>query len=187
MLPQRVDPFRFAQLGVKLEAQIPADKLNRLQAAVNTVPENVLATLEFSRDAHGYRVIQGDLSATVEVMCQRCLEPMVMPLQTQVNLAVVLNEDQAKLLPKSLDPWLLEGETDDADLYEVLEDELLLSLPIVAAHEHPCLDADSYSSAIQETVTATTDAVNQDSEQAEASDNPFKILEQLKVKSTAEK
>lgn len=110
-----------------------------------------------------------------------------MPLQTQVNLAVVLNEDQAKLLPKSLDPWLLEGETDDADLYEVLEDELLLSLPIVAAHEHPCLDADSYSSAIQETVTATTDAVNQDSEQAEASDNPFKILEQLKVKSTAEK
>ena len=54
-------------------------------------------------------------------------------------------------------------------LERLIEEELLLALPMVAYHEHACVDASLYSSG--ESV---------EDEQEQQAPNPFKVLEQLK-------
>lgn len=202
VLPQRVDPLRFAQHGVKLDAQLSADKLIRLASAVHAVPGDVWADLQFLVDESRRRVVQGELTAGVEVICQRCMQAMNLDLQVSLNLAVVVSEEQAKLLPEEYEPWLIDAELNQSDLYEILEEELLLALPIVALHEHACIDADAYKSTDTALSKANKKAkakkpktgksekrisdVREESEGLEVRDNPFRVLEQLKSEPTKE-
>ena len=74
-------------------------------------------------------------------------------------------EERAKQLPKSMDPVILgEGQ---ADLYTIIEDELLLNLPMVSYHKEDCIEQTSFGEDNTE-------------ESAESSSNPFQVLEQLK-------
>ena len=53
-------------------------------------------------------------------------------LNAEMALAVVFNDDQARSLPKEMDPWIVEQET--VSLTDMLEDELIHALPVVAMH-----------------------------------------------------
>lgn len=158
--------MRFAQQGVILAGQLPAPQLARLGAAVSEVLDGVEASLRFSIDDNGLRLMTGTVSAQVRVPCQRCLADMTIVLSTELSLALVYSDADAKLLPKQIDPWLLSADQSDIDLYEVLEEELLLCLPIVAHHSHQCVDKQLYSSG---------EAVQK------SDNNPFQILEKLNV------
>ena len=65
--------------------------------------------------------------------CQRCLQAMPIELSGAHQLAVVGDDEQARQLPARLEPLLVDGEM--CDLWTVVEDELILSLPIVSYHD----------------------------------------------------
>jgi uncharacterized protein len=68
-------------------------------------------------------------------MCQRCLECFDYPFEAPLELGFVHNEAAADELPDRYDPIIL---AHDATLrtVDLLEDELILQLPIVARHEN---------------------------------------------------
>ena len=47
-----------------------------------------------------------------------------------------INEEEMQELPADLEPYLIEG--DEQSIIDLLEDELLLSLPIAAVHQEEC-------------------------------------------------
>src|SRR5690606_35699247 len=96
---------------------------------------------------------------------QRCLTPVSKPVECDISLAIVWTEEEAKALPKHLDPWIVEEIS--ADFFEMVEEELLLSLPPVAYHEEQCVDPELFQSG--EPVVVKHEKKN-----------PFQVLEQLK-------
>src|SRR5690606_20942208 len=100
------------------------------------VSERVLyPVLHFRTDDEGHHLMQGHLEITLPVVCQRCLEVMEYPIHGELRCAFVISDEQAKNLPSHLEPVMLEADATHTALYDLLEDELLLSLPIAACHE----------------------------------------------------
>ncbi|MCV6604878.1 MAG: YceD family protein [Porticoccaceae bacterium] len=131
------------------------------------LPEPVEATLDFATDEQGQRVVSGHIGVNAVVSCQRCMQEMSLPLQAEVNLGLVWNEEGAAHLNKELEPWIVGEEA--ASLSDLVEDELLLVLPYVNYHpEGECSGASHFS----------TGEVG-----VEEKPNPFQVLEQLKRKS----
>lgn len=162
--PRLGDPRKFAQQGVTLEGKLPIAELPRLVDAVEDTAGEIKVELEFGINKEGKRAITGKAHGDVQLVCQRCLEPVSVAIESNISLAIVWDEEMAKSLPEYLDPWIVgEGV---ADLYEMIEEELLLSLPPVAYHSEPCLDSNLYTSGKPVEVKETK--------------NPFKVLEQLK-------
>ena len=170
-LPKQVDVRKLIVKSAEITAQEPVARLERLSGLLADDSGEALVNLRFFVDEGRFRKIEGDIRSTVNVICQRCLEPMPIALTAEVNLAVVWTEDEAKQLPRVLDP-LIVGE-DPIDLSEIVEEELILSLPIVSYHEGECEGHSSFSSGDEEAAVAE-----------EPKENPFSILEQLKSSDT---
>lgn len=164
-LPRQIDPRKFAHQGLSLQGVVALSELSRLADVALDSSNEVEVALEFGVDEEKHRVISGQALCALTVTCQRCLEPVEVSLEAGINLAIVWDEERAKQLPKTLDPLILpEG---PADLYEIIEDELLLNLPMVSYHDEDCIEQTSFG---DEVAVA----------EAAPSKNPFQVLEQLK-------
>ncbi|KUJ84687.1 nucleic acid-binding protein [Microbulbifer flavimaris] len=165
-IPRIVDARKLVQRDQELSGIVPVDGLERLRSTVESVDGDVHAELVFGRDLNRHMVVEGKVSCDVQLLCQRCLQPMPESVEAKVHWGIVWSEEQGKLLPKDLDPVIQEG--DELNLYQVLEDEILLNLPMVAYHEEECVPRDKFQFG---------DEPQGEEEQRE---NPFKVLEQLK-------
>ena len=75
--------------------------------------------------------LQGQLTATIDAVCQRCLESCEVPLQTSLRL--LFSGDKAiEKDGEEFEVWELDGE--DFSLAELVEEALIMSLPYVAMH-----------------------------------------------------
>ncbi|MCG8391498.1 MAG: YceD family protein [Pseudomonadales bacterium] len=162
-LPQFLDPRKYADQGRVVEGQLTVADLPRLQEYRESLDQPVEISLAFDRDEEGHRRIKGEVSTTLVLQCQRCLEPVNYPVRAIINVALVWSEDQATALPERLDPWLV-GE-EPMVLTDLLEEELLLAMPLVALHD-PCPTALPQESG--------------EPEKQENADNPFAVLAKLK-------
>lgn len=165
ILPRFIDPRRFCQQGVVLRGSVVARELPRL-IENDVVVDRMNADLTFKVDEQRERVVQGKLTADVQVQCQRCLEAMPLSLNCDVSVAVVWDEESSRQLAQTYDPWIVTSE--ETDLYALLEEEVLLNLPLVSYHDTPCGQL----------------PVKQEIEEEQQADksNPFQMLQQLKDK-----
>ena len=145
---------------------IPLAAFPRLAQLLPEDSGGVQADVCVSRDAEGIALVQGSLSARVRRECQRCLEAMDVEVEVELRLAVT-NPGGEGSAPPGFDIWQI----DDGDviLRDLLEDELLLSLPLVARHEDTALCGDL---AGQSAAGAPDETSRQE--------NPFAVLEALK-------
>ena len=66
------------------------------------------------------------------MLCQRCLQPLDLVVEDDINLVLVETEEKAKGLEELYDPWICE--TYKINLADLVEEQLLLALPIVCLH-----------------------------------------------------
>jgi len=139
--PRRLDLMAVARLGQLLQGTVSQDALPRL---VSSVCLDVSAGSEVSWSAQPeWRAVKGvapqlwlHLSArsVVILVCQRCLQPMKQPLVVERSFMFVADEDEAARLDEDSDDDVLVLPK-SLDLQTLLEDELILALPIVPRHE----------------------------------------------------
>ena len=133
-LPLTVDPVKSAQRRLNYEGYYSRNQLVRLAEAVNQVLSDVEAELSFTIDPQKLVVMQGKADVDVMLQCQRCGQPFPYHLSYTFNYSPVSNLDQADVLPEIYEPIEL-NDFGEIDLLAVIEDELLLSLPLVPMHE----------------------------------------------------
>ncbi|MFT7560339.1 MAG: hypothetical protein ACI93R_002257 [Flavobacteriales bacterium] len=162
-LPKIVDPRKMALSSASFQRFLEGSDLPRLSEVTDAVL-SIMVDISFSYDWHHRKIVQGTVCADLELQCQRCLKSMVVQLESKVHLAVVKDEEQAGRLPKSVEPWFVEE--DEGDLHAALEDEILLSLPLVPRHVNECVSVTDmkFGEEIEESPTV----------------NPFDVLAQLK-------
>jgi len=164
-LPRQVDPRKLVGQGARFSGSVPTVHMMRLADAVVSAEDVAEAELEFGRDDEGRAVVRGGVELAVELECQRCLKPLAHRLAGNVALGIVWDLEGAKTLPRQLEPWIVDSES--SDLYDMVEDELLLALPIAAYHDtDECRASGSYSTG----------------EVSDSAENPFGILAQLKTR-----
>ena len=166
-LPRQCNPRKFAYAGVEIEGSIDSATMTRLADAVDSIGD-LVARLVFSINEAGKMVVSGTVEAQLAQQCQRCLQTMPQArMCVEIMVAIVRDEEEVRNLPKALDPWLVPD--DDADVYALIEDELLLALPVVAYHNEVCVEAALMSSGDAEDLAQETDKPN-----------PFSVLSALK-------
>lgn len=167
-LPDQIKPKKLAKKGASLVGDWPLAKFERLVAdAVDNLGE-VSVKAEFSME-EGFPNLIGTATAGVKFICQRCLEPVIVTIEADLNVAFVATEEQLALISEPVEGVLLEDE--EISLIDVVEQELILALPLVAYHK----DCDAFEYRTED------EKVEQQIDRSEE-ENPFSVLEQLKGK-----
>jgi uncharacterized protein len=137
--PRRLDVAAAAAADAELAGRWPLSELARLaDDAAGQVDEPVAwsARFEQRREPGGAPQVWLQLQAQARVAreCQRCLQPVLLALDVGRAFRFVATEDEAATLDaESEDDVLVLSR--QFDLRELVEDELLLALPIVPKHE----------------------------------------------------
>ncbi len=170
-LPDKVDAMRQAREGRQYRARLPLQDMRRLAPLLNDNQGEIDVNIGLGIGEDGIAHVAGSASATLRVLCQRCMEPMAIDVEAGFRLGLVHSESQGEALPEPYEALLMEeGEISLAD---VIEDELLLALPQVPMHdEQSCASAD-----IMQALAARMKETEQ---QAPGKENPFAVLKQLK-------
>lgn len=146
-LPATIDPIQLAERGACLAGSLPLRGMSRLVPALLDDRGDVSVELEFERgDNANLTVLHGTIRAQVRVTCQRCLEPMTLELACEPRLVFMrgANPDRE---PTDTEDVL---EVDRPVLVkELVEDELLLALPMIPMHELDACPAREYTAAGQ--------------------------------------
>ncbi|MCG8315139.1 MAG: YceD family protein [Pseudomonadales bacterium] len=171
-LPDRIKPVKFAKRNSSFVGKWPLEKFSRLAADTVAASGEVSIDAAFSYD-EGFPSLCGKLKADVQLQCQRCLEPVIVPLSVEINVAFVVTEERLENLPEPYEGVLLEE--DEISIVEVVEQELILALPIVAYHEQ----CDFYPYHTEE---EKAESSAKDSSKESQSENPFSVLAELKGK-----
>lgn len=168
-VPRHVELRKLAASGAHVGGIVALEDLPRI--AGELLDRNGWATVEldFAVDEEGRRTIEGRIATELEVQCQRCLGPMRLKLAAEVHLAMVWSEEEIAALPKHYDGIVVDEEP--SDLFELIEDELLLALPFAPRHEPGECTAGMEASAV------TEEARKDD---AATKENPFAVLGQYK-------
>ncbi len=127
-----VNPLFLADRDALVEGPVRLADMARLREALVETDGTVEAALRFSRE-DGRPLVRGRVQGVLPLRCQRCLEAMSWPVDVEILLGIVSGEDEAARLPEMIDP-LLVGEANVRPV-DIIEDELILALPVVARHE----------------------------------------------------
>jgi uncharacterized protein len=141
--PLRLDVAAFAAAEGELAGAWPAERLPRLVSATLPPPEGKPRADIDWRVVGERRVLLGagirpslqiEASTEVTLECQRCLQPMRLALEAERLIYFVEGEDAAAALDADNDDDVL-ALAPALDLQALVEDELLLALPLVPRHE----------------------------------------------------
>lgn len=177
--PAKIEPFKWAEQGYTWSGKLPLSSFVRIAREATGSIENqwVQVDCKLSMDAY-HRIVW--LSANVETQlpmeCQRCLDTVGVDLVLDVHLALIDDESLIERLDEDAD-FIVLGESESStkgsidqpaivDLLSLLEDELLLLVPLSPKHtvcEH------KHRPTMQDVVE-------------EKRDNPFDVLASLKGK-----
>ncbi len=133
-IPEHIDPFRYAEQSLGLDGTLKIADMQRLCA--NVIANNdamVSAHLQFGVDEQSITFLKGHLETTLSLQCQRCMEPFIYGIITNFVLGIVNTLDEANALPERYEPAL--AKEGHLALRELIEDEIILNLPIIPRHE----------------------------------------------------
>jgi uncharacterized protein len=121
-----------ADRGVTLDGVLEVGKLARLNSLLHTDAGSVSATLRFGQRGAGWLAVELKLEASVQLVCQRCLEAYRHELDESANVVVADTVSMPATTPAGFEPFeLTEGRLQPA---QWIEDELIVAIPLVPKH-----------------------------------------------------
>lgn len=169
-LSLRLDPLYLAEQGIRLNGTISLRTMARLCEATQGLAERKAEVELWSTiDPGGICTLHGNYSARLKMVCQRCLGLADIEIDGSLDLAMVGSEAEAARIDGEVEIYQL-GKDNMFSTREMIEDELLLSLPYIPVHEN-ATDCD--------TAMLHVLGRNRSDEPTRPENNPFAILKNL--------
>lgn len=166
-MPANIMLDKWADIGFTWSGSVPVSIFHRLseQVSVDAVQEalQVQTTLQKSE---GILWLAFEVMGQLVVPCQRCLDLMMVNVSGDYRLAILADETQIDAIQGA--EYVLMDELDSGRMLpikDLLEDELLLTLPLSPRHDECDMPIDMV-----------------DDEEEEVQENPFAALAALKGK-----
>lgn len=156
-----INALEFAEQSLEIHDRIRASKLPRLQDVLFSDSGEIEYRLVGECPVLGKHSLRLKAHGTLELICQRCLGKLTYPVSIDRHFVLVVDDSA---LPES---DLEDDEVDylvadpKLDVVALVEEEILLALPLALRHEDECVVA-----------------VNNTNPQKP---NPFRVLEGLKI------
>jgi uncharacterized protein len=131
-LPRHAELRKLAAAGGQLQGSVELCALERLRGVLMRADDGVDVDLHGGIDDEGYRFVAGRIKASLIMQCQRCLDEVCHEVDASVNLALVWREEEIPSLPSRFEGLVVGIAA--TDLHELVEEELLLALPLVVRH-----------------------------------------------------
>ena len=164
-LPEIVDAWRMVDARRTFQGSVRLATMSRLASALAVPGDNAEYDLEFGKDQLGVRFLQVRVDAVLPLTCQRTLETFALPVRIDTRLGLITDEADEAGLPEGYEPLLV---TDGSlRLADVIEDELILAIPVI-----PVKPGTEYVPRVWGDAPAETDAT--------PPSNPFAALKELK-------
>ena len=148
-----LDLRSLVRTGVVLERNLDPTLFPRLCEAVTPSGEAVSVELRFLEGHRRRPVIAGRAVFQTNMVCQQCLETVIVDVGAEFRLQVVRDAEALEALPEDEDGVI--GDDGAFDVLAAVEDELLLALPMVARHEQDCMTPDNPAAETKPIETAT--------------------------------
>ena len=136
-LPQWVDPYKLAKTDGVVQGKCELARLPRIRDLLfsdqNAKNDCVTVIMRFTRNQQRRVIISGEISATLVLQCQRCLQGTSWSVVSPLALVVVGDDEAAAQVPREYDPLIVGDE--GLSPHELVEDELILAMPVVARCE----------------------------------------------------
>ncbi|OZA08271.1 MAG: hypothetical protein B7X97_06865 [Methylotenera sp. 17-45-7] len=148
-----IDNIAFAKRGERLNGQIAIASCQRLldflqskAPDLSNASSYILATRDIGfslvgeLDSLGRYFLHLDLDAQLNTYCQRCLDSMVLGLK--LDFHYLISDKVAGLAEDAFvddsDDFDLQEPNQSMNLISLIEDELIMAMPIAPAHEFDC-------------------------------------------------
>ena len=165
-VPETLDAWRQVTARRGFEGRVPLASLKRLSSLLEDAEGTVTFSLDFDRDSFGIAYVEVRAEAELPLVCQRTLERFLLPVQIDQRMGLIRDEAEESALPPGYEALLVD-ESGDLETLALVEDELILAVPVVP-------------------VKPGTEAVEQEWGGDEAAEperpNPFAALAALKKK-----
>lgn len=168
-----INLFEFARSEQAKEGELELIRMMRLESPKREGALHWKATGFVSRQKKLH--LDLEIAGIVDLVCQRCLEPVKLKLALQRRFLIARTEQEADAVPMDDDTMEVVVGSDSFDFEALVEDEVLLSLPLVPMHQdcrQPLLNSDA-----GEDVGKSAEDVQNGSKIS-----PFAALAQLKSK-----
>jgi uncharacterized protein len=132
-LPNRVLPWQLAQSRRVLQGQVPFAQMPRLGHELLDKEGCAWVELAFDCDEEGRYFVQAHIKACLHLTCQRCLQAVSINHDTRTQIGLMVNESEIQRWPDQYEPWIVKP-AETASLWNLVEEELLLALPVVVRH-----------------------------------------------------
>ena len=160
-LPSQLKLFNFAKKEVSLSGLYQISDFPKISEIANNKKDNVKVDLSFYLKNNKTPCVDGIIELDIVLACQRCLDDLSIILKIDFNLAFVRYEKQGEELDSYYEIYVTEE--DELATYDLISDEILLSIPMVPTHDYDCIKEINGQEIVEE-----------------KSENPFAILKKLK-------
>lgn len=160
-LPDQIDIWRMVSGRRCFAGQLALSALPRLRGSLAEQDGAVSFELEFDTDEFDQAYAEMRVQGELPLVCQRTLEVYRQPVAISLRLGLIRREEQEAALPPGYEAFLVPGDGLVTPA-ELIEDELILALPLVPARP-------------DSVVTERTD------EEAAERPNPFAALKSLRL------
>lgn len=172
-MPTEIALDKWADIGFSWQGVVPITQFERLADEIDSMGDDTLEVSFALSKRQGLLWLDYHIQATLLVPCQRCLSPMAVNISNDYCMAILQNEHHISYLKAVnetaefvlLDEICPEEGRQMLPIADLLEDELLLAIPLSPRHADCELLTDSVGDVPDE-----------------PKDNPFAVLEQLKGK-----
>lgn len=171
-IPVTLDVRKAAVHETRYEGYIVLAQLKRLTSGCVSDEGDVDVVLQTGVDPQGLSFLKGQAKTKVKMTCQRCNEDMSIDLTADFAYSPVSAdylEDEDNPFPDHYEP-LVVNEFGEVRLKEVIEDELILDVPLIPKHD----DVDCSASDMEMSWGEIEEEV------VEQKPNPFAVLDKLK-------
>ena len=118
---------------------MPISRLQRFGAMLYEVDGDIDLELSFSKGKRGTTLILGRVQAAVVLICQNCMQPFRKSLDCDINFQLVGSDREFDQFEDDADAIVCENK--EISLADLIEDELIMSVPMIPRHmESECLD-----------------------------------------------
>lgn len=130
-VPDVLDAWRMVAARREFEGRIPLAAMTRLGSSLVDTEGEVRFRLAFGIDALRVSYVELGIDAELPMECQSSLKRFLLPVRISQRLGLIRDEADEAALPEEYEALLVDA---DAMLRpaELVEDELILALPVVA-------------------------------------------------------
>ena len=129
-----IDSFELSRSGRRVEGEVAVAQLLRLAEFVTTAQDRLRYKITGLIDEDGYPAADLHIEGRLQLICQRCNAPLDFEFDRTARFRFVASEEELNALPIEDDEIEMIVGSRSMSVYDWVEDEAILSLPLVPRH-----------------------------------------------------